>query len=325
MSQSLYRKDNMALIDNLKAFAIAFCAAHLPAGSLFPALSGFGDILSTAALPMFVVISAYFMKADIVRNSTDFVEKVFSMLMLSSAICFVYAWVGNRLGVFDRPMPLVSNAGQFYLVLLIFWKVITPYMLNLRPWIMWGAVALLLLGPMALRARGYVFPDLVYAAGVYTPFYFLGLLLTWPRIVAMRDSPRKHWILPVAVPVLVVAYAAAVMGWMGESYPLSVLYRMIVAPVVILLAFLYFPGYKIPVFHRIGSKCLVIYLFHVLIMTWPYGHAIYPHLKEHLAQPYIGFVTFGVYLFTFYVLSFDAVFKAFVNATNFTRRILFRG
>lgn len=323
--RQLYRKDNMALIENLKGLAILFCASHVPKDSVLPGMNGvhvLGDLIGVTCVPLFCMLSAYFMRADIEKNTTAFIEKIGSMIIWTSAIGFVFAVVGNAFGIFDGKMPLVSTMGQFYLVLLILWKIITPYALRLHRWLLIAGLVCMFLG-VFIFSETHTVPDLLKAFAFYTPFYFLGLMLHWKDIVALRDSPKKHYLLVVGVPVLIAVYCV-MLQWNSFAGIWKEVTRFVDSVVLICLVFAYFPGYKIGFLQRVGSKCLVVYLFHFLLQKWLYGSWLYPDYIKTLSPMAITCATLSVYVGSLYLLSTDMLYRWFFKITNWTQNLIFR-
>lgn len=320
----LYRKDNIALIENLKAFAIIFCASHLPVGSMFPELSSIMVVLGGTGVPLFVMLSAYFMKSGMMSPSTAFIENLISMILWVSGVGFLVALVLNKSGWAAVHVSYFWSIGQFYLALLIIWKIILPYALSLHRWILFLGVAVLFIGINFVPPE-FLKIDFPYAFAHYTPFFFMGCFLTWEKIVRFRDSQKKHYILIFTLPIVAAGFATAIIYPEIESGLLFVIRRFFISISVILLLFAYFPGYKIGILHRLGTKSLVVYIFHFLLLAHIYGRTIYPAFIEgKYPELVVSLITFSVYILTLYLLSMEKLYKWFFNITNFVRKLIFK-
>jgi len=322
----LYRKDNLALIENLKAFAIFFCASHLPQGSMFPELGSLGNLFGGAGVPLFVMLSAYFMKADFDKKNTVFVENVFSIYLWICTFYTLFGYFVNTSGMFDARAPLFHNGGVFYLELLIIWRMVVPYMLRLRKWLLYTLLVVMFatnpMVPKSLFAH-----DFILAFNFYTPFFLAGLSLDWKNIVTFRDSPKKYYTLFLIVPILILGYIS--IAFYLDFNEIFVLFpsirRFITSFAIIVLCFGFFPGSKIAILHRIGTKCLIIYLFHAMLLTWWYGHYLYPiYVEPYCSGLATSLISFAAYCLTFYILSFDFGYKIFFKLTAFVKKSLFR-
>lgn len=323
---ALYRKDNIALIENLKALAIFFCATHLPKGSMFPELNFLVTPFYNAAVPLFVMLSAYFMKSDFENKSTNFVKTVFSMYFWISVLYMILGLLANASGLFDEKCPLFHNGGVFYLELLVIWNIIAPYMKDLRWYILIAIITVMLIG-VPLLPEPFNKIAFISDFAFYTPFFLLGLKLDWERIVKFRDSKNKYLCLIYVIPVLLLGYYISVFknNLSDISLVFPVIKRFLVSIAMVLLAFGFFSGYKNKILHRVGSKCLLIYIFHVILLTWLYGHFIYPtYIKSHCASLVASSITFSVYCLTIYLLSFDFEYRWFFKLTIFIKKFLFK-
>ncbi len=328
MKKNLFRPDNISLIDNLKAVAIVFCVFHLPSESLFPWVLMLKEVVGVAAVPLFCLLSAYYMKADMERASTVFVEKITAMLIWVSGLYFVLGLALNLSGLLVDRVKLYSSAGQFYLILLILWKVSMPYVLRLRALIMWIVVAALFLGPSLLPQEKAI-PSIVWAFGFYTPFFLVGLLLTWDKIILFRDSPKKHYCLIVVAPVLIYNVIASLGS--GEGLGLTAptqsafVQRLVTSFAVIILAFGYMTGRKVKILLRIGSNSLLLYLFHTIFITWIYGLYVYPVWVAPNVSPIIAhIITLVVVGIVLAALSVPGLLRGFFTITEITRRSIFK-
>ncbi len=321
---NLYRKDNISLIENLKAFAILFCASHLPQDSMFPELTSLGILIGNSGVPLFVMLSAYFMKSDFEKKSMDFIKNIFSMYLFVSLLYFIFACIVNATGVFDKKCQLFHNGGVFYLELLMIWKIVIPYIRDLRLYIQVFLVIAMIVGvPLIPNLK----IELLKAFSFYTPFFLLGLKINWIDIVKFRDSRAKYFSLIYVIPVLILGYyVIEVCHDFSNISPVFYSIRRFLSSIaIILFCFGFFSGYKNTLLHRFGSKCLLIYLFHVMILTWLYGHFLYPtFIKGNFDSFISSFISFGVYCLTLFILSFDFEYRIFFKIIKSTRRFLFK-
>ncbi|MDX2649751.1 acyltransferase family protein [Streptomyces sp. PA03-1a] len=237
--------------------------------------------LATWALrvPVFVMVAGYFASGGPVtpRELRRLTESIVVPYVAVSLLHTLQTWYMHG----DVHIWLLQPAwAMWFLLSLIFWRLVLPYVVILRHPLLLACVVALLVGYIADFGQDYSASRTV----TYFPFFILGWMI---RQGFLRDVLDARWSRWPAVAVLVLTFGAGwglrdkvARGWLGmavpyaqNDLPVDLMWGWAVRAAVLLAAMVIglslirlVPRGRIPVVSYLGSGGLYIYLFHPLLI-----------------------------------------------------------
>lgn len=329
----LYSPKNVFLPANMKAIAIALiCYAHIPPSAGFTSGASFPDfmniLITPFGMPVFAFMSGFFDKntGKGIAANVDFVFKCVTLYLVAffiSNLCIIFLGSAPITvdSVVSRFCNVLHGGYLWYFQALIIWKIFTPFLSRLK----YSTVVVLLLGFASVFFNGSdQFDSIMRAIFRYLPFYFIGINISWEKIVEMRIS-NKRWyyllLLPLAAAICLIVKKYFNTGTsdfksLGNYYSIAAVYfSYLVLSFSVIVVFLSFlSGRRIKFITEFGERSLSIYVFHPIICFYLMNLLVYPSLKG-MSMWVFGAVQILLILFTCLLFSRN-VFYVFLTKSS---------
>jgi fucose 4-O-acetylase-like acetyltransferase len=257
-------------------------------------------------MPLFIFISGYFSKN---YKSKDYGKKIFTNLIIPYLIfetlysLFDYLLINTNSIVFSYFTPYWI---MWYLFSMIIWKLILPYVANLKK-----SIALLISFTFSILI-GYA-EDAGYYASIsrtiaFFPFFLMGFYFKKEYLNYFRS--RKYKISSVVIICLIFylfyGYASTLKTeFLFHAVPYSVLeYSGIYGAIYRIISFIFaiilgmcvmiiVPKKQIPILSKLGRNTIYAYLLHGFIISYIYANSssFYPYFDTDLKK--IGLILIG--------------------------------
>ena len=266
---NLYSKNNIFLLNNLKGLSILFIfAVHSAARCSVEAFYPLG-------MPIFAFASGFAAKSNDNRINIKYLCTLCSIYLLSNLLYSPFSlYLMYCQNEFNIPFLILGpNAGiLWYFIALIIWYFITPiFKATKHPLvlsILFCALAYTLVQMLPISRKafqwGYIM-NLIDMVFRFYPYYILGCLITWEKILDIRSFKYKY-ILILPLLVIFALYGTSTLKYYPKSYVFLHEFLYFICAMYSLIASLaIFPGMKLPFLSKVGVASLNIYIFHFYI------------------------------------------------------------
>lgn len=267
------------LFDNCKVFLIFLVVAGHFVGPSAPDntfLLLLKWVIVSFHMPAFILISGYFSKRELPLLVT--LKKLALPYLIYEVI--YYFWYVLVLHKSTELALLKPKFTLWYLLALLFWRILTPYVKKLPFHFVLAVLAGILIGFSGMEDNFLTIPR----ALVFYPFYLAGTYLDRETITRLRTKKMKTL---AAVLVLVITLILCLMGWnrtttmlifygrysyetMHQTMVTGVLWRIFMYGIGFLMTFsllILMTEKKLSISY-IGTRTMAIYLFHGLTFKY---------------------------------------------------------
>lgn len=229
------------------------------------------DALIFFNMPAFVFVSGYFSKSERSRSTNAILRLLVSYFLFMLPFLLYNTYLGKE------PKIIHSYYSEWFLMALVFWRLITPYLAKFK-----GIMPAMIIFSVLIGFWGTVNGELAFATNkivVFWPYFMAGYLL--------KKDTVENKIKTIKTPVKLLAGGAALAGagliealshkmlnitdndFLPNKYsgfnledPLSRISIIAVSTLMIIAFLLLSVEKNIPIITKAGKNSLVIFLFH---------------------------------------------------------------
>ena len=329
--------DDLFVFDNLKFIAIfAICFHH--GRTLFTdgAMLFVCDAIVAFALPVFAVTSGYSQKN---LKDTSFFKKTLSLFFAVNLLYVPhYLWTAAKMKgalcyalFFTGPSVLLV----WYILALLVWKVITPFVVQLRYPLVYAAVfsiGLYSASELLLSENDgyekYLIVNLLRFLIRSYPFYLLGVIATREQVIQLRRSKLKYLLFAPAGAALYLCGSGVIQNTPTNNSFLQCIYYMIATLVCSSALISIVSGKAYKLITPLGQRTFGIYIFHTYVLRVVVIRLILPVVTRYVTL-HNQLAQLCVYLIVVYLVCFvssRAILMTYFNKlTHWIEMLLFPG
>lgn len=329
-------KNSLFLFDNLRFIAIfAIIFRHSTWEKIFAPENSesqqliifISNAISIFAIPIFAFCSGYGQKT----NNTSFFSKLLTLYIGANAINIPYYLLYTKNNG-EQIWPLhiiIGPAGTqsvyiWYFIALIIWRIITPFITQMRHPLFFTALAVIIIYPdleigAATLGSKVIEPwvrPIIYLVKFY-PFYLLGVYTTRDKILTLRNSKNKYLLFPSIVISFYASGSNLIQYYdSNDRYHVNFIVYLIAATLSLASIIAFTPGKSFLGITKLGQNSMGIYIFHLLFIRMlillfdHFGHTF--NFTSHNA-----FIDVMIHATIAYAICFVTAQKSLMKALNY--------
>ncbi len=308
----------MSLFDNLKGIAIILIFfIHSP-------LQEIANPFIIFLMPIFSFLSGYSLKSGNSESTLKSLSTLYIFIHLLHLIFGLLAIVRNNIS-FDS-IFFSHTTISWYILAVIFWIFVTPLFKSTKfPFLLSLVFSLIICSAwieIPPNAENRFYLGTFYMVRYY-PFFLLGVLVPWKKIIEFRNSKLKYLTI---IPLVFFYYVTFTECFGGSKVncDLTVMYNLIFVSTALFssaFAIGFAPGRNIKFLTRIGQRSLNIYVLHSFILCMA-GLVIRNLIPDFNSTIWVYSYIPGI-LFMCYIFSTDSFTRIFNNVIQRLKRFIF--
>ncbi len=331
----------MFLLNNLKAIAIM--------GVAYGHMSGYDTsigrfcakyimlILMPICMPLFSFCAGFFHSKEVKTSANhgsifNLISFFFAGFLLLYPFRIGMLYETGKLTLDSALLSFVdlrAHSILWFILALIVWRIIAPIIIRVKFY-------MLLVIFLGLSSAFFGDSANVILGGLrYMPFYFLGIAISWEKIVSLRMSNYKYLSVLAVFLVLLFCVALKIVFKIeltpGSFHESSVFKYLLLGGIYYLLSFSallflfsFMWGRRIKIFTQIGTNSMSVYIFHMYICTLFASLCIYPLLQKfNCPMILVCLVQVLVFALTCYISSLNSLTKLISRISDTFHKIIF--